>query len=521
MQSFLGRNGPAVALAATALVLILPLWIVRTPGMPDYPAHLAGFYLISGGAQTAPLSHYYAVHWAFIPNLASELMVPLLGRLMGLNAAIKLFLSLAVAMWVLGPAAIQRAATGRLGPEPLAAALFAYNANFTWGFFNYYFAAGLSLMAFAAWIATAKRRGPVMLAAFAAATTALYFCHLVGAAIFLVLAGCYEATQTWKEPRASFVALAQRLLSLGAIFLPAALSYLFLKPAGTVSGDVEFNFGDTIGDRLAAAIQSSYGEPAYLLIGALAILVFAGFAYGRLRVHPAFRPLVLVLAVLTLVSPEWALGGWGVDLRLPAVLGALAFAAMQWDISRRTAAVLSAILLLTAGGLSAAMAANWIGYDRQYREFRTALDQIPEGSRIMTVIDDNALEEDQEQPYWHMAEFAIAERGAFTNLMFATPGQHIVQLKPPYDRLAAVSADEGSPPDVTELDDLSLGRDNGDSDIKNVFPYLKFFQCHYDIALVVTGSGEPSDVPGLFTLRHEGSFFSLYDIKPTEACGRK
>ena len=81
-----------------------------------------------------------------MPNLASEMLVPWLARLVGLVVATKLFLTAAVLLWVLGPGAIHRALYGRTGLAPLFGAFFAYNANFAWGFFNYYFAAGLSFV---------------------------------------------------------------------------------------------------------------------------------------------------------------------------------------------------------------------------------------------------------------------------------------------------------------------------------------------------------------------------------------
>ena len=59
-----------------------------------------------------------------------------------------------------------------------------------------------------------------------------------------------------------------------------------------------------------------------------------------------------------------------------------------------------------------------------------------------------------------MAEFAIIDRGDMTALMFTTKGQHVVQLKPPYDRFAAATAQQGSPPDIDELNDLD-GRRHG------------------------------------------------------------
>ncbi|MDE1939051.1 MAG: hypothetical protein KGI68_08515, partial [Alphaproteobacteria bacterium] len=273
-------------------------------------------------------------------------------------------------------------------------------------------------------------------------------------------------------------------------------------------------------------IQYAYSEPAYLLIGALAVLVLAGLMYDKLRIHPSMKILVLVLAVLTVVSPEWALGGWGVHLRLPAVLGAMLFATMELRVGPRSKALVAAALLLSAVWISTALAQSWRGYDRQYSEFRAALHQVPEGTRLVTVLDSDSLDYSPDvtvpdQPYWHMAEFAIVDRDAFTPLMFATKGQHIVQVKPPYDNFAAKTAQQGSPPDVSDLSDLSTGNVVDDPDIAETFPYLKFFQCHFNMAVVIRGKGAPSDVPDFLTLRHQGSFFALYDIHPTKACARK
>jgi hypothetical protein len=518
-----GRSGPAAALGLAAGVLIAPLWCVHSPGMPDYPAHIAGFTLIAGGAKA--LASFYSVHWALVPNLASEMIVPLLAKLLPVEPATKLFLSAAVAMWILGPAAIQRALFGRIGVMPLAGAFFAYNANFTWGFFNYYFATGLCFLVFAAWIATAKRRGPAFLTGFALAIGALYACHLVAVFLLAAMIACFEASLVWAGRDFAIKKLALRALPIGLVFLPAAVAFLFFKPAGAVGGQFAFDFADTIGDRVSAAIKLYYDEPAYLLMGALAVLCLWGLLYNRLRIHPSMKILVIALAVLTVAAPEWALGGWGVHLRLPAVLGATLFASAELRLgSRATALATGALLLLTCVS-SAILADNWRGYDRQYGEFRAALGDVPKGSRMVTVLDGDSLntqpDPTTDQLYWHMAEFAIADRGAFTPLMFATKGQHIIGVKPPYDRFAAGNAQQGSPPDVSELEDLAAGLDDNDPDIEDVFPYLKFFQCHFDEAVIVRGKGEAGEVPQFMSLRHAGSFFSIYDIHPTKVCAKR
>ncbi len=516
-----GRDWPAIALALATVVLIVPLWSVHSPAMPDYPAHLAGFYLIAGGAKTQPLASFYGIQWVLVPNLASELIVPVLARLVPLEIAIKLFLSAGVAMWVLGPAAIHRAVFGRIGLAPLAGAFFAYNANFTWGFFNYYFATGLCFLVFAAWIATARKRSIPQFAGFALAVCFLYACHLVAVFLLVLMIFFYEISQAAAERRLKPKELLARAVPIGLVFLPAAFAFLFLKPAGADGGHLEFNIIDTLDDRFGAAIQSYFDKPAYLLTGGLTLAWLLGLIFGKLRVHPSMMALMIALAVLSLVVPEWALGGWGVDLRLPAVLGAMMFASVELLLDHRARLAAAGILLLTLCWSAAILTENWRGYDRQFGEFREAIRQIPEGTKLVTVMDEDAMGLASDPPYWHMAEFAIADRGAFTPLMFTTKGQHVVQLKAPYDKFAAANAQQGSPPDISELEDLSLGRNDNDPDIEDTFPYLKFFQCHFDEAVVIHGGGEQTEVPDFLTLRHAGSFFSLYDIHPTHACTRQ
>lgn len=511
----LSRDWPVAALACLAVLFLLPLWSVTSPAMPDYPAHLAGFHLIAGGAAASP---FYAVHWRLVPNLASDILVPLFALVMPLEIAVKLFLSLAVAMWVTGAALIQRAVTGRIGPTSLAGALFASNANFTWGFLNYTFAAGLSFLIFAAWIAWRGRHSVLVLAGFTAAVFALYICHLFGMCVLAILIGGYELAAFLRQKPLTLRQAALRALPVAVIFLPAGLAALCFKSAGGDGGGIEFNYGDTIADRFGSAAQWGFSDPAYLVIGGLAILILAGLAYGKLRFHPAMKLLVLIVAVLSLVAPEWALGGWGVDMRLPPVLGVVTFAGLELRRDKKLAAAFAAAVILAGAANAWTMTVDWTGRDRQYREFRTAIADLPPGARLFTVLDSAALNDIADQPYWHMAEFAIVDRGGFTPLMFATKGQHIIEVKEPYDRLAAATAQQGSPPDVTELESLALGRTGDDSDIEEVFPYLKLFQCHFDYAVVVHGGGSQSDVPSFMHLQTAGSFFAIYKITPNRMC---
>lgn len=518
VRACLSRYWPAAALSVLVAIFILPLWCVTSPAMPDYPAHLAGFHLTAGGAQHRPLSDIYVIEWRLLPNLASDILVPLFAQILPLEPAVKLFLSIAIAMWVTGAALIQRNLTGKIGVAPLAGALFASNANLTWGFFNYTFGAGLAFMIFAAWIKRRETLGPKTLAGFTLAVFALYVCHLFAACVLVVLIGGVELTAFLRAKDFTLKALYPQAIRTGIIFVPAFLASFFFKSAGGEGGGVEFNYADTIGDRFGSAAQWSFSQPAYLVIGGLSIAILAGLAYGKLRVHPAMKLTLLILATLTLIAPEWALGGWGVDMRLPPVLGVIAFASLELRAPKRLVAGFAALIIAVAATNAATLTADWMHHDKQFREFREAIRIIPQGSRLFTVLDGDALSNISDQPYWHMAEFAIVDRSAFTPLMFTTKGQHIVQLRHPYEQYAAATAQQGSPPDATELANLALGREELDTDIRDVFPYLKYFQCHFDYAVVVHGGGSQADLPAFMQLVHGGSFFSLYKIHPTGMC---
>jgi hypothetical protein len=478
--------------------------------MTDYPAHLASFALIGG----LP-SRYYDVTWHLLPNLAAETIVPLLAKAMPLEIATRIFLTVTVILWVLAPAVLQRALLGRANPAALLGALFAYNANFLWGFFNYCFAVGLGFFVFAAWIATDRRRTPLHLAGFALAFAAIYFCHLFALAVLLLAIGGYELSGALIEQPWTTAAIVRRFALLALPCLPAFILFL-LKPAAVGTG-LTFDLLDTMQDRLEAAIQYGFDKSAWPLTVGLVILFVIGVWTGKLAPHPRMRLPLLLFAFGVLIAPEWAIGGWGVHLRLPAVFGVLASGSVEWRLPRYTLAA-GALALITMVAGATALTLNWRGYDAQYAEFRAHSDDIKPQGRLLTVLDGDSLGWDPDQPYWHMAEFAVIDRGVFTPLMFTTVGQHVIRIRPPFERIAAATASQGSPPDIDELDDLAAGRRARDEDLIDLSPYLSFFQCHFDQAIVIYGRGRHSRMPGMLRLRAARSFYSVYDIVPDARC---
>ncbi len=157
-----------------------------------------------------------------------------------------------------------------------------------------------------------------------------------------------------------------------------------------------------------------------MLLALLAVLFAVGLWRGWIAVHRRMIVPLAALALATIFMPEWAMGGWGVHMRLPAVLGALAFASVEFRLERNATRALAASAVLVLAYNAFALTRDWLAYDRQFAEFRAAARTLAPDARLMTVLDGDAIGYRSDQPYWHMAEFAIVERGAFTPLLFTT-----------------------------------------------------------------------------------------------------
>lgn len=284
---------------------------------------------------------------------------------------------------------------------------------------------------------------------------------------------------------------------------------------------LHFNLFDTMAERFEAAIQLHFDQPAYIVTSMLVLLFVVGLLTRRLHISPRMSVVLTVLLLCTILAPEWALGGWGVHFRLPAILGTIALASSDIRLSRNWISAVAAVALALFVYQAVALAAEWQQVDARYSEFRAADGDIRTNARLLTVLDGDSLGWSSDQIYWHMAEFAVIDRKVFTPISFTTPGQHIVDIASDLRRYAASTAQQGSPPDIDELNDLAAGRRDADEDIENIFPYLLYFQCHYDQAVVIRGDGPMSRIPPMLRLRHMGSFFAIYDISRPANCPRQ
>ena len=168
------------------------------PPLLDYPNHLARFVLLAAGPDDPVLGPIFTPHWAIIPNLAADVIGPPLLRLLPVHVAGRCLLGGILLLNLAGVLALHRALFGRRSFWPLASGLVAYNSGFLLGFLNWQIGSGLAMLFAAAWLTWRERRPVATIAAAAAASVMLFFCHLMGLVFFLVLIGSAEAHAMWR-----------------------------------------------------------------------------------------------------------------------------------------------------------------------------------------------------------------------------------------------------------------------------------------------------------------------------------
>ena len=145
------------ALALLCLILLAPLALVDMPPLLDYPNHLARAVVLAAGTSDPILSRMYAAHWAVIPNLGTDLVLPPLLHLLPVHLAGRIVVGISILLPVAGTIAYSRAMFGAYSPWPLASGLVAYNATLLLGFLNFVAAIGIALLLAAGWIAWRER----------------------------------------------------------------------------------------------------------------------------------------------------------------------------------------------------------------------------------------------------------------------------------------------------------------------------------------------------------------------------
>src|SRR6267154_3765163 len=421
------------------MLVSVPLFSTALPPLFDYPNHLARMHLLAEGGNA-----FYAVRWGPLPNLAQDLIVPPLARLMPLEIASKLFLAMIFGAIAGGTIWLNRVVTGVWRFWPLLAFLLLYNRIFLWGFVNYLFGIGVALGGTALWLALEPRGWWIRVLVSSLAALACYFSHIAAFGFYALVIFGVEAAPAFTELRlGDWPALGRRTAIAGPQWLiPASL---FLGSwQDTARGPISYAGFSRKADLLFGVFDN-YNRAFDISCFALFLGLIGWLALtGRLRIAPRLGWAAGVGFAVYLLLPSQMYGGSAADHRLPAALFLLMIASCAPHFPSRRAAVAIGVAAALVLVLRLAMIELvWHRADRVYSADLAGIDMLPRGAKLAVAHPAGAVNF-VPVPEVHLAVLAVARREAFVPTLFANKRQQPIALKPPYD----VLADVATPPEL-------------------------------------------------------------------------
>jgi len=421
----------ALWLAVLAATLA-PLLAADLPPGADILNHVARGHVLARLTGDADLQRFYTSDWSVIPNMANDLLMLGLLKLMTPYQAGRVIVGLAIVTLFAGVALLRHQVTGRVGLLPLATALFAYNAAIAIGLVNFTLGAGLAVLGVAAWLATGRWAWPARLLAAGVIAVGLFFVHLMALGAYGLILGLMRLDAFRRDPRLEPADMAL----VGQFLVPVVLWFQVPAPShGTLT-----TFGGAWSRLDAVASPVMFFNDFDLAAAAvLLILLVWGLARRYLVLAPVLVAPVIGLALVSLAMPAELFGIWLTHVRFPLLAALLVLAGLEVRLDDRRLTILLTVTLALVGGLRLDKVHDRMQRcDSQGRAFMQALDVVPRGARLLPVIEPAAETGDcLFSGYWHMPSLAVIERSVFFPLMFVhlqpldirQPYRHLIQEK--------------------------------------------------------------------------------------------
>ena len=399
-----------VAILILAALLLAPIWVAAFPPLLDYPNHLSRAFVLAHLRDPAfSFSRFYRADWGLYPYLGMDALLAILGRLLPIETAGRVFLgfcalALPAAAWF-----FLRQVNPGDDATPFWALLIAYNLFFLEGFLNFDLSIAVGFLALGLWLRWLAKPSRARWSAALAGFTALYFVHLLG----FTIAGLAVA---------AYLAFARRSLRdwvwSAALSLPGLAFYLHSSRVGLGAQEITYRgFGAKV---LSLGILLHGYWPALDRIS-LAGLVFwflaAWWRNPEFHWNRAWLGVAAFLFVLYWAIP-WESGeGSDLDIRVLPFLFVVTLVVAR--VGRR-AWLLAAIPLLLFAVRTASLTTHFADVQPELAGLARSFDAVPRGALVLPIVEGD--QDPIERPFTHFWAYGVIRRGWFSPYLIDTPG---------------------------------------------------------------------------------------------------
>ena len=430
-----------VCLVLVVLATMLPLVYPPVPPLVDLFGHM-GRYRVEMDLDSSPfLQLYYNYHWAAIGNLGVDILVMPLGKLLGLEPAVKLIVLLMPPMTAAGFLWVAREVHGRVPPTAFFALPFIYGYPFLFGFVNFTLSVALAFLAFGLWLRLGRLDRTVLRGAlFVPISLIAFFCHTYGWGLLGLMCFSADAVRLHDRGRSWWRAGLEAGLHASVMALPL---FVMLAWRGETHGGSTLDWFNwkVKWHWIYMALRDRW---KWFDIGSLIVVGLVTFYAIVSRKLTFSRNLVfsaLVLAASFALLPRIIFGSAYADMRLVPYLMAVGVLAIRFrgPADRRMAQVLAVLGLMFFATRTAANTISLAESADDQTAKMHAIDQMPEGARVVSLVGMTC------QEYWpmlrngHLGAMVIVRRNGFANDQWVIEGVNLLDLN--YTKAGYFAAD--------------------------------------------------------------------------------
>jgi len=417
---------------ALVLLATVPLLYPPIPPLVDLFGHM-GRYRVQLDIDSSPWLHrYYGFHWAAIGNLGVDLLVMPLGRLLGLETAVKLIVLCIPPMTVAGFLWVAYEVHHRVPPTALFALPFAYSHPFMFGFVNFALSVALAFLAFGLWLHLGARKKLRLRAVlFVPISIVVFFAHTFGWGMLGLLCFSAEAVRQHDEGRGWFRSGVNAALHASVMAIPIFITIAWRREAhgGMTRGWFDWDFK---WKYLQMVLRDRWHWFDIASLCAVGLVLLTALISRRLTFSRNLLFTAFVLLVCFFILPRTVFGSTYADMRLlPYVLATAVLAIRSrgetYPPLARTLAIAGlafCVIRLGANTASLAIAAN------EQKAELVALDHIPMGARVAWITDEGECGRVWALPRnSHLGAMVIVRREGFSNDQWVMEGLNLLDLK--------------------------------------------------------------------------------------------
>jgi hypothetical protein len=471
---------------------VTPVLSVQIPAMIDYVNHLARMHLLVDAAAGRP-NPAYEIEWRLYPNLAMDIIVPVLARFVSVETAARLFLVASQTLVVSGAIALEIAVRGRHQFSGFAALIALYSLPFLWGLMNFGFGCGVALWAIAFWIHYREGHWHVWIALHVGFVVLLFVSHLFALGIYGLTIGCYEASRIagYRQAARTFAVMASPVVAL----------YLYLVWSGGAVGKPIFDWWFGLKLLWPLLVMNGYSAPLSIALAVTiaALLVFLGYN----RVFGVTRPAIFIgsgFLIVYLLMPTRLFDSAYSEVRLITAIMLIlpAFLTVSWP-SRAVQSVAALVAISVIVINAATVAWVWFTYRSDYAEIIASFRLLHADSTILIARSD--VEAGRlNAPIFYAPTLAAHYATAFVPSVYALSGP--IRKAASKSRFEIEDSLDYLPTTVSQLADASAGR--------TAPAHVREWRADYDYLYIV--GDQTARTPDHLTSMMRGRRFTLYAI---------